>query len=431
MDIRDLSRESPFNFGNLDKAEGLVIHHTGGRGTPQGVMETFRQRGLATQYIMDRDGTVHRSLPDGSRGQHIRPSQINNLTNRNTVGIEVIANDDRDLTEAQRAALPAFSTYATSKYGIPAANVFGHGEINSHKQSTEGASAIADWRAYNKIAAPPVSETPAASAPLAMAQRTLRGYAGGDAPSPLESAFTNASAATGVPVAVLKAIARQESGLNPNAVGKNGEIGLIQVKPSTAQNPGFGLAGVDPATLRDPSANAMFGAQYLAARAKAAGVTDFSDRQQLAKALMAYNGGGDPNYVANVTRYLPGGIPLNQQVQDAAARGGNMPSQRLRVPVNKAPPQANEIPVTSGSPAMDGTPSMPMAAAQQPMSPEAFQTAVYNGGALTGNEALDGRLKDDAVQRGYASWDEALKANQPAKTQEQDALAKLLSGQWG
>ncbi len=429
MDIRDLSRESPFNFGNLEKAEGLVIHHTGGRGTPQGVMETFRQRGLATQYIMDRDGTVHRSLPDGTRGQHMRPSEINSLTNRNTVGIEVIANDDRDLTEAQRAALPQFSTYATSKYGIPAANVFGHGEINSHKQSTEGASAIADWRALNKIPTPARSETPAASAPLAMAQRTLRGYVGADGPHPLESAFANAAASTGVPVAVLKAMARQESGLNPNAVGKNGEVGLIQVKPSTARDPGYGVAGVDPETLKDPKANALFGAQYLAARAKAAGVTDWSDKQQLAKALMAYNGGGDPNYVANVSRYMPGGVPLNPQIQEAAARGGNMPSQRLRVPVNKAPPQQAELP--AWGPAREQMSMAPQSTQPQQMNPEAFQTAVMNSAPLTGNEALDFRLKDDAVQRGYASWDDALKANQPQKTQEQDTLAKLLSGQWG
>ncbi len=429
MDIRDLSGNLPFNFGNLDKAEGLVIHHTGGRGTPDGVMNTFRQRGLATQYIMDRDGSVYRALPEGSKGQHIRPSEINSLTNGNSVGIEVIANDDKDLTEQQRSALPEFATYATSRYGIPAANVYGHGEINSHKQSTEGASAIADWRALNKVAGPRVSDQPAASRPLAMAQRTLRGYAGADQPSPFEDAFASASASTGVPVAVLKAMARQESGLNPNAVGKNGEIGLIQVKPSTARDPGFGVAGVDPATLSDPKSNTMFGAQYLAARAKAAGVTDWNDRQQLAKALMAYNGGGDPNYAANVARYLPGGIPLNPQIQEAAARGGNMPSQRLRVPVNKPAEPAPSLP--AWGPAREQMSTAPEGPAATPMSPENFQTAVFNSAPVSSNEALDGRLKDDAVQRGYASWDQALKANQPNVSPEQNKLAQLLAGAWG
>ncbi len=428
MEIRDLSPNSPFNFGKLNKAEGLVIHHTGGRGTPEGVMETFRQRGLASQYIMDRDGAVYRSLPDGTMGRHIRPSQINNLTNSNSVGIEVIANDDKDLTDAQKAALPQFSTYATSKYGIPAANVFGHGEINSHKQATEGASAIAEWRALNKIPTPAVSENPASSAPIAMAQRTLRGYAGGEAPSGFENAFASASAATGVPVAVLKAMARQESGLNPNAIGKSGELGLIQVKPSTAQDPGYGIAGIDPKTLTDPSANVMFGAQYLAARAKAAGITNWDDRQQLAKALSAYNGGGDPNYAANVSRYLPGGIPLNPNVQEAAARGGNMPSQRLRVPVNKpvdpgmyaeAPPQDMGMPAQS-------QPQQPQA-----MSPEAFKSAVFNSSPGSTNDALNFRLQDDAAQRGYASWDQALKAAGPQVSDQQSTLARLLSGAWG
>ena len=424
MDIRDLSQNSPFNFGKLEKADGLIIHHTGGRGGPESVMETFRQRGLATQYIMDRDGSVYRALPDGSRAQHMRPSQINNLTNGNTVGIEVIANDDNDLTEAQRAALPQFSTYATGRYGIPAANVFGHGEVNSHKQATEGASAIADWRALNRIPTPATSPNPAASAPLAMAQRTLRGYAGADAPSPLENVFAEASRATGVPVPIIRALARQESGLDPNAIGKAGEIGLTQIKPSTARAPGFGVDPVDPETLRDPRANALFGAQYLAARARAAGAKDWTP-QELAKALTAYNGGGDPNYAANVMRYLPGGVPLNPQVQNAAERGGNLPSNRLRVSVNKppdpgmfaeAPPEA--MGMLAGQPA-------------QTMDPAAFQTAVFNSAPVSSNDALDFRLKSDAAQRGYASWDQALKASGPQASPEQAQLAKILSGQWG
>lgn len=429
MEVRDLSGNLPFNFGKLDKAEGLVIHHTGGRGTPEGVMNTFRQRGLATQYIMDRDGSVYRALPDGSRGQHMRPSQINGLTNSNSVGIEIIANDDKDLTPAQLAAITPFATYAGEKYGFPAANVFGHGELNDHKQATEGQTVVQQWRAMNKLPGPTVSDQPAASRPIAMAQRTLRGYAGQDAPAGFEDAFQSAAAATGVPVPILKALARQESGLNPNAVGKAGEVGLIQIKPSTAQDPGYGIAGVDPKTLSDPKTNLMFGAQYLAARAKAAGVTDWNDKQQLAKALMAYNGGGDPNYVSNVTRYLPGGIPLNPTVQEAAARGGNMPSGRLRVPVNKAPPSMP----TDGSPAMDGTtaPMMPQPQQAAPPSPDAFQSAVFNSSPGSSNDALNFRLQDDAAQRGYASWDQALAGAKPKVAPEQDMLAKLLSGQWG
>ena len=56
-----------------------------------------------------------------------------------------------------------------------------------------------------------------------------------DVPVPKEllPLYQEASARTGIPVDVLIAQGRQESSFNPNAVGKAGEIGLGQIKPST------------------------------------------------------------------------------------------------------------------------------------------------------------------------------------------------------
>ena len=80
---------------------------------------------------------------------------------------------------------------------------------------------------------------------------------------------------------------------------------VVQVKPNTATNPGFGMQGVDPASLTGPEGdtnNIMFGAQYLRARM---GGGDPNNPAVQAAGLHAYNGGGDPNYVANVFRYRP------------------------------------------------------------------------------------------------------------------------------
>lgn len=122
------------------------------------------------------------------------------------------------------------------------------------------------------------------------------------APENLLPFYQKAESETGIPASLLMAQHKQESGFNPNATGKAGEIGLGQIMPSTARDPGFGVASVDPATLRDPETNIMFAARYMAARAKAQGVTDWGNP---AAALRAYNGGGDPNYVKNVMRYMP------------------------------------------------------------------------------------------------------------------------------
>ena len=129
--------------------------------------------------------------------------------------------------------------------------------------------------------------------------------------------FQEASQKTGIPVDLLIAQARQESGFNPNAKGAAGEIGMFQIKPSTAQSPGGGLDGVDPASITGPGNvrnNILFGAQYL--KSRMAG--DPTNPAVQVQGLRAYNGGGDPNYVQNVFRYRPAPTAPNTATASAA-----------------------------------------------------------------------------------------------------------------
>lgn len=66
----------------------------------------------------------------------------------------------------------------------------------------------------------------------------------------------------GVPVALARAVVRIESNFRPNARGRAGEIGLMQIKPSTARMMGYsgGAKG-----LYDPETNIRWGMKYLAA----------------------------------------------------------------------------------------------------------------------------------------------------------------------
>ena len=89
---------------------------------------------------------------------------------------------------------------------------------------------------------------------------------------------------TGVDPALLERLIMQESGGRPDARGGVGEVGLGQIRPSTAQAPGFGVAPVNPAELANPERNIAFTADYLAGLIRANG----GDVQ---RALMAYNGG--------------------------------------------------------------------------------------------------------------------------------------------
>jgi hypothetical protein len=123
--------------------DAFIMHHTGGRGTSQGVENTLRQRGLGVEYVMERDGTIRQIGGPGSANimneSRYRNSPILGegkpfLTNRNIVGMEVIAKDDKDVTPAQRAAAARF---IRERY--PNTPVFGHGEVNpGHKEADEG-----------------------------------------------------------------------------------------------------------------------------------------------------------------------------------------------------------------------------------------------------------------------------------------------------
>ena len=140
--------------------------------------------------------------------------------------------------------------------------------------------------------APPAGSFDAALA-AAQGPAPATGPATGAA-TPFAAEIEAAAARNGVDPALLKALIRQESNFNPNAVSPAGASGLTQLMPGTAA----GLGVTDPT---DPAQAIEGGAKYL--------------RQQLdrfggdvEKALAAYNAG--PGAVAKF-----GGVPPYAETQ--------------------------------------------------------------------------------------------------------------------
>lgn len=111
----------------------------------------------------------------------------------------------------------------------------------------------------------------------------------------LDDIFERAAAKYNVPVSLLKAIGKAESGFNPDAVSRSGAQGVMQLMPATARSLGV-------TDSFDPEQNIMGGANYIS--------------QMLAKfdgdvslALAAYNAGP-----GNVSKY--GGIPPFTETQN-------------------------------------------------------------------------------------------------------------------
>jgi hypothetical protein len=115
----------------------FILHHTAGRGTPQGVVDILNNRRLGVQWVIDRDGGIYQTLPKGSFGQHVAPnkgSAPSDMSNRTSQGVEIIGSNDKDILIKQcKSALMIIKDL-----GYSLSNVYGHGEVQSNKMATEG-----------------------------------------------------------------------------------------------------------------------------------------------------------------------------------------------------------------------------------------------------------------------------------------------------
>ena len=144
LQITDISGESNFK-GKQFSPKYFLIHHTAGRGTPSQVVKILNCRHyngsskcttLGIQWIIDRDGKLYQALPKGSKGAHVasQKSGMGHINNSSSEGVEIIGSNDDDITIKQcKTALLLIKSL-----GYSLSNVFGHGEVSTNKQATEG-----------------------------------------------------------------------------------------------------------------------------------------------------------------------------------------------------------------------------------------------------------------------------------------------------
>lgn len=122
------------------------------------------------------------------------------------------------------------------------------------------------------------------------------------------------------------AVATQESSLNPQAIGDGGKaIGLFQLHSPAAQD-----VGLTPDERSDVQKNIRGGVGYLKLKLGQTG-------GDVDKALLRYNGGGDPNYVQNVRSHLPKSVGMRDMV---AGPGAPAPAQPQQQPAVMGPGEA-------------------------------------------------------------------------------------------
>ncbi|WP_416221124.1 lytic transglycosylase domain-containing protein [Rhodopseudomonas palustris] len=109
--------------------------------------------------------------------------------------------------------------------------------------------------------APPPSLTPSVAAPSSQTRAS-------NTPAAFRALIAREAERHGLAPAVAEAVMAVESGFNPDAVGGSGEIGLMQVMPSTARMLGFLGSNAE---LAVPETNIRYGVTYLARAWRLAG----------------------------------------------------------------------------------------------------------------------------------------------------------------
>lgn len=134
-----------YDFKPLQEKKAFIIHHTAGRGNVGGVMSTFEQTKNFAHFVIDREGNIYRTVPEGMRGTHMikGSGKGEGLSNINTEGVEIIAKDDKDVLPVQVEAAKKLA----ASLGYKPEQIFGHGEVNpGHKQASEGMTVVSSIR---------------------------------------------------------------------------------------------------------------------------------------------------------------------------------------------------------------------------------------------------------------------------------------------
>ena len=151
VEIKDISSLSKYGRKDepLKSDKYFILHHSVTDKDAEHVVNILNNRKnkktgkiqpLGIQYVIDKEGKVFRTLPNGSRGAHIFPSDDyasapKGINNSNSQGVEVIAMNDTYIRPIQAVA----ALKLVKQLGFSPDQIFGHGTINpGHKSPSEG-----------------------------------------------------------------------------------------------------------------------------------------------------------------------------------------------------------------------------------------------------------------------------------------------------
>ncbi len=116
----------------------VIIHHTGSDAAERALRTlTSAQSRVSAHYLIGRDGTIYQLADERARAWHAGESYWggNADLNSSSLGIELDNNGEEPYTEAQIGALLELLGDIKRRYGIPAANFLGHGDVAPRRKT--------------------------------------------------------------------------------------------------------------------------------------------------------------------------------------------------------------------------------------------------------------------------------------------------------
>lgn len=155
----------------------------------------------------------------------------------------------KKLSFATAALAAALAAFAQPAFTMPNTDIMSMFPAEPAKVEKKEASAAIDTMTTASIAP---GQARSASKPAAKSVGKASAY---------DAIITRHAQKHGVPVSLARAVVRIESNFRPNARGRAGEIGLMQIKPATARMMGYSGSAKG---LYDPETNIRWGMKYLA-----------------------------------------------------------------------------------------------------------------------------------------------------------------------
>jgi N-acetyl-anhydromuramyl-L-alanine amidase AmpD len=141
LEINVLTGFEHLTRGLITEHENIIIHYVSdprkgvARFDMGHILNIFEEYQVSTHYIIGRNGVINQMIHPDKKAWHAGKSLYKGTSNlnKNSIGIELVGNDDKEFEPPQYVALAALCSKLCIDYGIATKNIKGHQVVSDSK----------------------------------------------------------------------------------------------------------------------------------------------------------------------------------------------------------------------------------------------------------------------------------------------------------